>query len=82
LSRGDASLVNGFDDLVELIRLDGNDRDIPGLAPAVAHDLVIPDHFVDRERHILLGLETDDRFDIAGHGAGQFHKARENALRW
>ena len=59
-SRSDASLADGIDDFVKLIRLHGDDRNIPSLASAIAHYLIIPDDLIDRKRHILLGLESYD----------------------
>ena len=43
-------------------------------------ELIIPDHFVNRERHVLLRLESNDAIDFLLFHRGQFHEPRENRL--
>ncbi len=51
-------------DPVEEVRLDRDQHDFDFVRLAAANELIIPDHFLDRKRHILLRLEGDDAFDF------------------
>ena len=67
--------------LGQLVRLHGDKNDIPVPVTLGAHDLVVPDHLVDRERHVLLRLERDDRAHVLGRSSGQLDEAGKNRLR-
>ena len=43
-----------------------------------SQDLVIPDDFVERERHVLLGFVLDDLGDLAGFDRRQLHELGED----
>ena len=45
-----------------------------------ADQLIIPDYFLNRERHILLRFESDDAIDLFLLNRRQLHKSRENRL--
>ena len=67
---------------LEHFLLDRDDDRLGLAAPAVrvGHHLVIPRHFVDRERHVLLRLERDDLLDLRGIDGRQLDEAHEDAL--
>jgi hypothetical protein len=68
-------------DFVEQVALDRDDQHLNLFAQPAAHELVIPDHFVDRERNILLRLECNDFVDLCSVERRQFHKAHKDRLR-
>ena len=74
------SLCHRVGNLGKLVRLHGDQSDIPRPVPLAAHDLVVPNHFVDGKRHILLRLERDDRNDILRGGSRQLDDARDHRL--
>jgi hypothetical protein len=63
------------------IFLDRDEHDLDLLVRAAAHELVIPDDFIDRKRHVLLGFERDDPFDFLFLHGRQFHEPRKDRLR-
>ena len=74
IPRPQSSARGGIQHLGELLGLDRHEGDIPRLVAAVAHDLVVPDNFLDGKRNVLLRFEAYDRFDILGRRAGQFQE--------
>ena len=69
--------INGF----EIVGLHRDNDDFDVLAGSAANQLVIPNHFIDRERHILPRLKADDAFDLFRVHYGHLHEAYEGRLR-
>ena len=51
------------------------------MVEAASNKLVIPHHFIDRERDILLRLERNDFLDLFLVDGGQIDETRKNRLR-
>ena len=51
-------------DPFEQVGFDRDQHDLDLFFRAAADELIIPHHFVDREWHVLLRLETDDALDF------------------
>src|SRR5439155_17259765 len=66
--------------LVEQIGFDRDQHDLDLLFAASADQLIVPNDFVDRKRHVLLGFEGDDPFDFFLFDGGQFYKPGEYGL--
>ena len=76
----DALLLDLVIDVIERVGLDRHQRDFalrPGFLP---DELVVPDDFVDREGHILPGLELDDLVGLVVLEGRQLHEAREDHM--
>lgn len=76
--RADAVVVDRGVQLVERVVLDRDDEDF--LLVPVVDQLVVPHHFVERKRNVLLGLEGDELLDVVILQRGQLDEAGENRL--
>jgi len=59
---------------------DRNEDDLDLLVGPAAHELIIPDHFIQWKRDILLRLKGDNPLDFFLAERRQLHEARENRL--
>ena len=75
-----AFLDRGIDSFEE-VGLDRDEHDLDLLLCTAADELVIPDDFLDRKRHVLLRFKRNDALDLFFFDRGQFNKAREDRLR-
>ena len=66
-------------DFIQSIRFDGDECDF-FLTGNTIEQFVIPDHGINRERQLLLGLEGDQLLDIIAIERWKFDKASENGL--
>jgi hypothetical protein len=63
---------------VEQINFDRDEDHLNLFPQSAADELVIPDDFVQRERHILLRFERNDLVEFFLSQRRQFHKPREH----
>jgi hypothetical protein len=70
--------LGGAEKAFHHIRLDRDQQHLQLAAGAAAHDLVIPDDFLQREGHILLRLVLDDLGDFGSIDRRQLDELRED----
>ncbi len=62
------------------IRLDRHQHDLDLFVGAAAHQLVIPNHFVDGKGNVLLRFKRNDSFDLFFVNSRQLYKPGKNRL--
>ena len=67
-------------DLIEQIGLDRDQYHLDLLVRAAADELIIPNHFVDGKRDVLLRFKCDDLLDLFLFHRRQFDETREDRL--
>src|SRR5207249_3533232 len=67
-------------DSFEQIRFDRDQDDLQLLIRPTTDELIIPNHFVNRERHVLLRFKSNNALDFFLFHRRQFHESRENRL--
>ena len=65
---------------LDALNLGRHEHHVELIGPQAAHQLVVPDHLFDRERHVLLGLVVDHLHDLVTPYGGQFDVARKDRL--
>ena len=68
-------------DIVEQVGLDGDNDDFHLSGIATVHELVVPDHFIDRIRDVLLRLEGHDLIDLLFTDRRKLDEPGKNGLR-
>ena len=79
--RSEPGAAHGGHDVLDLVDLRGDDHHVLLAVFVVAENLPVADHLVDRERDVLLDLETDHLVESVGPSGGcDGREAREHHL--